>query len=120
MFNQPLLFIDSVQNAKKQFVEKYIRNQDIRNDMIIYIDAQSKFLHSALEATSGIISTCGRELFQTKVENYSIHLVSTGTRRVGMPGSHKIVRNKNLTNDIHTQRRTICLLNYSTCLKHLK
>ena len=68
MFNQPLLFIDSVQNAKKQFVEKYIRNQDIRNDMIIYIDAQSKFLHSALEATSGIISTCGRELFQTKVE----------------------------------------------------
>jgi len=68
MFDQPRLTIDSVQNAKKQFVEKYIRNQDIRNNMIIYIDAQSKFLHSALQATSGIISTCGRELLQTKVE----------------------------------------------------
>ena len=68
MFNQPLLFIDSVQNAKKQFVEKYVRNQDVKNDMIIYIDAQSKFLHSALEATSGIISTFAREMLHTKVE----------------------------------------------------
>ena len=68
MFNQPSLFIDSVQNAKKQFVEKYVRNQDVKNDMIIYIDAQSKFLHSALEATSGIISTFAREALHTKVE----------------------------------------------------
>ena len=36
--------------------------------MIIYIDAQSKFLHSALEATSGIISTIARETLHTKVE----------------------------------------------------
>lgn len=68
MFNQPLLFIDSVQNAKRQFVEKYIRHPDIKADMIIYIDAQSRFLHSALEATGNIISTCGREVLQTKVE----------------------------------------------------
>lgn len=68
MFNQPLLFIDSVQNAKRQFVEKYVRHQDIKADMIIYIDAQTKFLHSAVEATSNIISTCGREILQTKVE----------------------------------------------------
>jgi hypothetical protein len=68
MFNQPSLFIDSVQNAKKQFVEKYVPNQDVKNDMIIYIDAQSKFLHSALEATSGIISTFAREALHTKVE----------------------------------------------------
>ena len=68
MFNQPSLFIDSVQNAKKQFVEKYVRNQDMKNDMIIFIDAQSKFLHSALEATSGIISTIAREVLHTKVE----------------------------------------------------
>ncbi len=68
MFNQPALFIDSVQNAKMQFVEKYVRHPDLKNDMIIYIEAQSKFLHSALEATSGIISTCARELMQTKVE----------------------------------------------------
>ncbi len=68
MFNQPLLFIDSVQNAKRQFVEKYVRHPDIKADMIIYIDAQSKFLHSAVEATSNIISTCGREILHTKVE----------------------------------------------------
>ena len=68
MINQPSLFIDSVQNAKKQFVHKYVRNQDLKNNMIIYIDAQSKFLHSAVEATSNIISTCGREILHTKVE----------------------------------------------------
>ena len=68
MFNQPLLFIDSVQNAKRQFVEKYVRHQDIKADMIIYIDAQTKFLHSAVEATSNSISTCGREILPTKVE----------------------------------------------------
>ena len=55
MFNQPLLFIDSVQNAKLQFVEKFVRHPDLKNDMIIYIDAQSRFLHSAVEATNGII-----------------------------------------------------------------
>ena len=68
MFNQPLLFIDSVQNAKRQFVDKYVQNQDVRNDMIIYIEAQTKFLHSAVEAISGIASTCGREFSQTKLE----------------------------------------------------
>jgi len=68
MFNQPLLFIDSVQNAKSKFVEKYVRHQDIKADMIIDIDAQTKFLHSAVEATSNIISTCGREILHTKVE----------------------------------------------------
>ena len=68
MFNQPLLFIDSVPNAKRHFVEKYVRHPDITAEMMIYIDAQSKFLHSAVEATSNIISTCGREILHTKVE----------------------------------------------------
>jgi hypothetical protein len=68
MFNQPLLFIDSVQNAKMQFVEKYVRHPDLKNDMIIYIDAQTRFLHSAVEATNGIVSTCIREFYHTKLE----------------------------------------------------
>lgn len=68
MFNQPKLFIDSVQNAKKQFVEKYVRHQDLKNNMIIYIDAQSKFLNTAMETTTNIISTCGREVLHTKLE----------------------------------------------------
>jgi len=69
MINQPSLFIDSVQNAKKQFVHKYVRNQDIKNNLIIYIDAQSKFLHTAIDATTRIITTCGHEVLQTKIEN---------------------------------------------------
>jgi len=68
MINQPSLFIDSVQNAKKQFVHKYVGNQDLKNNMIIYIDAQSKFLHTVIETTTGIMTTCGREILHTKME----------------------------------------------------
>ena len=68
MINQPSLFIDSVQNAKKQFVDKYVKHTDLKNNMLIYIDAQSKFLHTALETTTNILTTCNREFMHTKIE----------------------------------------------------
>jgi hypothetical protein len=68
MINQPSLFIDSVQNAKKQFVEKYVKHTDLKNNMLIYIEAQSKFLNTALETTTNIITTCNREFLHTKIE----------------------------------------------------
>ena len=68
MFNQPELLIDTIQNAKKQWVEKCIRNQDIKNNCNIYIDAQSKFLKTALTVTSGVATVVGYEMLNTKIE----------------------------------------------------
>lgn len=69
MFNQPELLVDTIQNAKKQWVEKYIRNVDVKNNLNLYVDAQSKFLKTALQTTSGIVSTVGYEMLNTKIEN---------------------------------------------------
>ncbi|NBP55778.1 hypothetical protein EBU71_04425 [bacterium] len=68
MFNQPELFIDTVQNAKKQWVEKCVRNDDIKNNCHIYIDAQSKFLKTALTVVGGIATVVGHEMLNTKIE----------------------------------------------------
>ena len=68
MFNQPELLVDTIQNAKKQWVEKYIKNIDVKNNLNIFVDAQSKFLKTAIQTTSGILSTVGNEMLNTKIE----------------------------------------------------
>lgn len=68
MFNQPELIIDTIQNAKKQWTEKCVRNIDIKNHLNIYVDAQTKFLKTALASASGISSTIGQDILNTKVE----------------------------------------------------
>ena len=68
MLNQPELLVDTIQNAKKQWVEKYIKNIDVKNNLNILLDAQSKFLKTAIQTTSGILSTVGYEMLNTKIE----------------------------------------------------
>ncbi len=68
MLNQPELLVDTIQNAKKQWVEKYIKNIDVKNNLNILVDAQSKFLKTAIQTTSGILSTVGHEMLNTKIE----------------------------------------------------
>ena len=68
MLNQPELLVDTIQNAKKQWVEKYIKNIDVKNNLNIFVDAQSKFLKTAIQTTSGILSTVGHEMLNTKIE----------------------------------------------------
>ena len=68
MFNQPELLVDTIQNAKKQWIEKCIRNTDVKNNLNLFVDAQSKFLKTAIQTTSGILSTVGHEMLNTKIE----------------------------------------------------
>ena len=68
MFNQPELLVDTIQNAKKQWIEKYVRNTDVKNNLNLFVDAQSKFLKTAIQTTSGILSTVGYEMLNTKIE----------------------------------------------------
>ena len=68
MFNQPELLVDTIQNAKKQWVEKYVKNIDVKNNLNLFVDAQSKFTKTAIQITSGILSTVGYEMLNTKIE----------------------------------------------------
>ena len=44
-------YIDSVQNAKKQFVETFITDETIQTKMIAAIDAQTQFAKTVVAGT---------------------------------------------------------------------
>lgn len=55
----PEYFIDSVQNAKKQFVNTFVVDSKIKENIISVIDAQTTFVKTAV-----ISATTMTELFQ--------------------------------------------------------
>lgn len=68
MFNIPELMIDSIQNGKKQFINKYITNSELAKAWTEYVDTQTNFLHVSLKTGSTVVTTMGREIMETKVE----------------------------------------------------
>lgn len=68
MFNIPELMIDSVQNGKKQFINKYITNPELARAWTEYVDTQTKFLHVSIKTGTSVVTTLGREVMETKVE----------------------------------------------------
>jgi len=70
MIKESTVIIDSIQNAKKQFVTKYVTDTDTKNNMLIYIEAQTKFLHSAVDTTSNVVLKFAREILDYKLEKF--------------------------------------------------
>lgn len=68
MFNIPELMVDSVQNGKKQFINKYITNPQLKQAWTEYVDAQTEFLHVSIHTGTTVMTSAGRELMETKVE----------------------------------------------------
>ena len=68
MFNIPELMVDSVQNGKKQFINKYITNQELARAWTHYVDSQTDFLHASIKTGTAVMTTVGREVMETKVE----------------------------------------------------
>lgn len=68
MFNLPVLAVDAIQNGKKQFINKYITNPDMKQAWTNYVDAQTEFLHVSIETGTTVVTTLGRDLMETKVE----------------------------------------------------
>ena len=62
------LTIDSIQNGKKQFIEKYIKNPNLKNSWTKYVDTQGAFLHSALETQLEVTSELTKTFMDTKLE----------------------------------------------------
>jgi hypothetical protein len=82
MYNIPQLTVDVIQNGKKQFINKYIQNDTLKNSWNGYVDAQTNFLHEAIKTSTTIMTTVGKEMMETKVEKlfnpYSIDWFKAG------------------------------------------
>lgn len=68
MYNLPQLAVDSIQNGKKQFIEKHISDPELKHAWTNYVDAQTNFLHVGMETAAAVATTLGRQLMETKVE----------------------------------------------------
>jgi len=68
MYNIPELTVDIVQNGKKQFINKYITNPNLKDAWTNYVDAQTEFLHVSIKTGTTVLTTVGREVMETKVE----------------------------------------------------
>ena len=53
MFNTDTI-IDSVQNAKKQFVNSFITNESFKKELIKLVDAQTEFAKGQVKTTISI------------------------------------------------------------------
>jgi len=68
MFNMFDLCIDTIQNGKKQFIEQYIKNANLKKSWTKYVDTQGAFLHSALETQLEMTSELTKTFMDTKLE----------------------------------------------------
>ncbi len=50
----PEYFIDSVQNAKKQFVNAFVTNESFKKELVKLVDAQTEFAKGQVKTTLSI------------------------------------------------------------------
>lgn len=70
MLNFADLFIDTVQNGKKQFIEKHITNPVLKTAWEEYVDTQCTFVHVAVKTFVTTTTVLSKELLDTKVEKF--------------------------------------------------
>lgn len=68
MINMPDLVIDSIQNGKKQFIEKHISNSQMKQAWTEYVDAQTNFLHVAIKTSTVVAHEIMTDLMETRIE----------------------------------------------------
>ena len=62
------LTIDTIQNGKKQFINKYITNPILKKSWTDYVTKQGDFLHTAMETNLNVVSESTKALMEVKVE----------------------------------------------------
>lgn len=60
--------IDTVQNAKKQFVGTIVKNEAIANSLNEFVDAQTAYTKSAVKAGQDAATKIGQELIKANSE----------------------------------------------------
>lgn len=67
MLNLLELAVDTIQASKRQFVENYVTDPDMKNMWNNYIDSQTEFLHVAIRTGNTVAVTLGRQLVNSKI-----------------------------------------------------
>ena len=60
--------IDSVQNAKKQVVNQFVKNEAIAASLNEFVDAQTAYTKSAVKATTDAATKVGQEIIKANAE----------------------------------------------------
>jgi len=67
VIKQASLTIDTIQNGKKQFIDKYIDNPILNKAWHNYVSKQTAFCQAALETQLEMVSEVSKTLMDTKV-----------------------------------------------------
>jgi len=67
MFNMFDLYIDTIQNGKKQYIAKYIKNPVLQMAWTDYVNKQSSFLHTAVQTQLDMVTEAGKAVSEAKV-----------------------------------------------------
>lgn len=61
----PDFYIDNIQNARKIFVETYVKNEDFKKELVKLIDAQTSFAKGSVAASIGIAQVYWKNISDT-------------------------------------------------------
>ena len=53
--------VDTIQNSKKQFVETFVKQEDMRNSLNEFIDAQTKYTKTVVDTATKLTKTVSDE-----------------------------------------------------------
>jgi hypothetical protein len=68
MLKQASLAVDTIQNGKKQFINKYISNPILAKSWHEYVDSQAIFVKAAMETTFEMVSETNNTIMETKIK----------------------------------------------------
>lgn len=67
MFRSASLLIDTIQNGKKQFISKHIRNPLMSSAWTKYVTTQTAFCHSIIDLQIETVSETSKAVTETKL-----------------------------------------------------
>ena len=53
--------VDTIQNSKKQFVETFVKQEDVRDSLNEFIDAQSEYTKTVVDTATKLTKTVSEE-----------------------------------------------------------
>ena len=62
------IFIDTVQNGKRQFISKYVTDKDLAKPLNDFVDAQTVFSHAVVTSVKESFGHLNKKITQSKIE----------------------------------------------------
>jgi DNA-binding NarL/FixJ family response regulator len=78
------IFIDTVQNGKRQFISKYVTDKDLAKTLNDFVDAQTVFSHAVVTSVKESFGHLNKKITQSKIEEvinpFNIDWVQAGIK----------------------------------------